>query len=216
MPSNYRPVSLISVCCKGGGIHLTQPPKELLCMSGSRGFYLGAHSEYWWSDTSHQPQGTILDPLLFLAYINDLPNKVKSTARLSSDDCRLYKWVKTLDDATRFLKVLNDLQQWESDWLMHFNPDKCEFIRIAMHHPVLHPRKGTGHNNQTKYMWVSISNNLSRTHYIDEVYKKTNNTTDILRRNQSLCCTYTKDKCYKTLVSKAPGRICINYLGPSH
>jgi hypothetical protein len=77
------------------------------------------------------PQGTVLDPLLFLAYINDLPNKIKSTARPFVDDCLLYRTVKTEDDAKQLQEDLNDLQQWEQDWMMHFNPDKYEVICIT-------------------------------------------------------------------------------------
>jgi hypothetical protein len=43
----------------------------------------------------------------------------------------LYRTVKTEDDAKHLQEDLNELQQWEQDWRMHFNPDKCEVIRIT-------------------------------------------------------------------------------------
>ena len=54
------------------------------------------------SDTAHVgsgvPQGTVLGPILFLCYINDLPSSVSSDVRLFADDCLLYRPIKSKDD----------------------------------------------------------------------------------------------------------------------
>jgi hypothetical protein len=72
--------------------------------------------------TSGVPQGRVLGPLLFLIYINDLPSKVNSSARLFADDCPLYRHIKTNEDTTSLQDDLSNLQDWERDWQMHFNP----------------------------------------------------------------------------------------------
>ena len=54
------------------------------------------------SDTAHVgsgvPRGTVLGPILFLCYINDLPSSVSSDVRLFADDCLLYRPIKSKDD----------------------------------------------------------------------------------------------------------------------
>ena len=72
------------------------------------------------------PQGTVLTPLLFLCYINDLPENVSSKARLYADDVLLYKTIHTKEDCL----TLNTLKLWANKWRMMFNPDKCEVIII--------------------------------------------------------------------------------------
>ena len=57
------------------------------------------------------PQGTVLGPLLFLAYINDLPSKINAMARLFADDCLLYRNIRTDEDAESLQDDLNKLQE---------------------------------------------------------------------------------------------------------
>ena len=73
----------------------------------------------------------MLCPLLFLVYINDMPARVTSKARLFADDCLLYRPITATEDATTLQDDLNELQKWEEKWQMSFNPDKCEVLRIT-------------------------------------------------------------------------------------
>ena len=143
--------------------------------------------------------------ILFLVYINDLPEKVSSTARLFADDCLLYRTITSAGDSRALQEDLDRLQEWEHDWQMLFNPDRCEMIRITNKRKAIegsynihgHTLKQT---NRAKYLGVTIDNTLSWNHHIDATVKKANTTTAFLRRNLSMCPRSTKASCYKTLV----------------
>ncbi|KAI8480230.1 hypothetical protein Bbelb_420290 [Branchiostoma belcheri] len=77
------------------------------------------------------PQGTVLGPLLFLLYINDLPDQLDSNVRLFADDCLLYVELSTQTDSQLLQKDLNTLEEWQSKWLMQFNPEKCYIMHIT-------------------------------------------------------------------------------------
>ena len=77
------------------------------------------------------PQGTVLGPILFLLYINDLPEAVTSKVRLFADDAILYRKINGQDDMDRLQDDLTKLAQWEEDWSMSFNPEKCNSIRFT-------------------------------------------------------------------------------------
>ena len=76
------------------------------------------------------PQGSILGPLLFLVYINDLPNGLKSNAKLFADDTSLFTIVKDKNESADVLN--NDLlliSKWAYDWKMLFNPDPMKPVQ---------------------------------------------------------------------------------------
>ena len=71
------------------------------------------------------PQGSVLGPLLFLVYVNDLPNELKSNAKLFADDMSLFTIVKDKNESADVLNtdLLLLISKWAYDWKMLFNPD---------------------------------------------------------------------------------------------
>ena len=78
----------------------------------------------WAKVTSGIPQGSVLGPLLFVIYINDLPDNVKSEPLLFADDTKLYKIIKTEADKQTLQQDVYKLQNWSKRWLLKFHPDK--------------------------------------------------------------------------------------------
>ena len=81
------------------------------------------------------PQGSVLGPLVFLLFINDLPDYVQSsTVRLFSDDCILYRKIQNEADSKLLQEDMNNLLRWESDWQMEFHPSKCQLLCVTNKH----------------------------------------------------------------------------------
>ena len=76
-------------------------------------------------------QGTVIGPLLFLVYTNDVPQCVKSKIALFADDAYLYKVIKSEEDTLSLHNDIDQIVNWEKLWSMEFHPDKCFLLRIT-------------------------------------------------------------------------------------
>ena len=81
--------------------------------------------------TSGVPQGSVFGPLVFLLYINDLPQNIQSQVRLFADDTAVYLRVDPSKDRDTLQADLDTLQAWERAWDMEFNPIKCQVLHIT-------------------------------------------------------------------------------------
>ena len=90
----------------------------------------GTRSE-WTDVTSGVPQGSVLGPVLFLVYINDLPSKVTNSIKLFADDTKLYRAVKSDEDRQSLQQDIDNMDGWAREWQMQFHPHKCKTMRIG-------------------------------------------------------------------------------------
>ena len=76
--------------------------------------------------TSGVPQGSVLGPLLFLAYVNDIWRGTESNIRLFADDCILYRKIMDSGDVDKLQTDLNRLGKWAVENEMKINPGKVK------------------------------------------------------------------------------------------
>jgi len=151
------------------------------------------------------PQGTVLAPLLFLIFINDISVNVQSKIRLYADDVVLYRDIRSIEDCYVLQNDLDLLAQWSYKWQMMFNPKKCEFLRISNKSTFVlntyyinnHPIKEVTH---AKYLGVIIDQNLSWNEHIKQISSKATKVNAFLYRNLYHCPVNTKLNCYKAMV----------------
>ena len=74
------------------------------------------------------PQGSVLGPLLFVIYINDLPECVSSTSYPYADDTKMFKKILNMNDALNLQSDINQFREWSEKWLLKFHPDKCHVL----------------------------------------------------------------------------------------
>ena len=81
--------------------------------------------------TSGIPQGSVLGPLVFVLYINDLPDCILSQVFLFSDDTKMFGHIQNSDDQKIFQDDITRLQAWADKWLLKFHPEKCKLLAIG-------------------------------------------------------------------------------------
>ena len=83
--------------------------------------------------TSGVPHDSVLGQILFLVYINDLPQDIVSQVRLFADDTAIYLTFENQGDSDKSQRDLDRLQPWGARWDMEFNPYMCQVVRVTFY-----------------------------------------------------------------------------------
>ena len=127
----------------------------------------GQHSP--WADVkAGVPQGSILGPLLFLIYINELPNRLNSNVKLFADDTSLFSVVHNITDSANLLNSdLCKINEWALQWKISFNPDP-----IKQAQEIIFSRK-TSKRNHPWFMFNNSIVNLTTNHkHLGKIFVK--------------------------------------------
>ena len=85
----------------------------------------------WYEVFSGVPQGSSIGPLLFLIFVNDLPEWILNSMRMFADDTNLWKKVKTDQDSVGLQDDLCNSMEWNEEWLLNFNVKKCKVMHVG-------------------------------------------------------------------------------------
>ena len=135
------------------------------------------------------PQGSILGPLLFLAYIDDIPQCIQHHSKIAifADDSKLYKIISKPSDKILFQQDLTRLSNWSHTWAMSLSIPKCKTLNIS--------RKKSPSNrdyhldgtplttvSETILLGITITNNLQWSQHIKQISLRANRTLGLTRR----------------------------------
>ena len=135
------------------------------------------------------PQGSILGPLLFLLYINDIVVDIRSSIRLFADDTSLYIIVDNPDHAAQLLNAdLNKITKWAETWLVKVNPGKTESLLISrktsgpIHPPVFMLNQEINEVDKHKHLGIVLSGDCSWHYHINYIKEKSWARINIMRK----------------------------------
>ena len=175
---------------------------SFLCFRRQRVVVIGVKSD-WAPVLSGVPRGTVLGPLLFSLYINDISSDIESEIRLYADDCVCYREIKDAEDTMKLQRDIDRLGSWARKWGMRFQPVKCNMMQLTRKRiKTIHASytlEGTNLENveSIKYLGVTITSDLRWNTHVSNVCTKANRTLRFLKRNLYSCPQEVKEAAYK-------------------
>ena len=165
---------------------------------------LGGSVSSWKSVSSGVPQGSVLGPLLFVAYINDLDDCIgSSSVKKFADDTKVYREICTKDDAAHFQRDLDNIFNWSKDWGMFFNVDKCKVMHVGYGN-ASYPYNINGRNLQVvereKDLGVYLDSSMKPSKQCSEAARKGNWILGLIRRHFKFLHKDVVVRLYKQMV----------------
>ena len=171
---------------------------------------LNGKTSEWGNITAGVPQGSILGPIFFLVYINDLADNIKCKVKLFADDTSLFTVVCDTEQAA--LDMNHDLriiQEWAYKWRMSFNPDPMKqaveviFSRkrtTVNHPPISFNDTQVVRVNEHKHLGIILDSKLTFSSHIQSIISKTRQGVGMLRFMSRYLPRKTLNELYKLYV----------------
>jgi hypothetical protein len=157
----------------------------------------------WSSVVSGVPQGSVLGPLLFLIYINDLDEGIISTLGKFADDTKVARGVSNNNEIDILTEDLHKIFQWSVDWQMLFNVDKCTVMHLGSKNPQCEYKMGNNIlkiSKQERDLGVIIDSSGKSTEQCKMAVKKANAVLGMIKRNIVFKSKDVIVRLYKALV----------------
>ena len=165
----------------------------------------GSYSS-WLPVRSGVPQGSVLGPLLFIIYVNNIYSAIHNSQHgMFADDLALYREIRTLDDCELLQSDLANVASWSQQWQLQLNWNKCEAINITnKRNPLLfsynihhHPIRWSP---QVRYLGVIFDSHLKWSTQCRKVASKATQVLNLLRRSLFGCSSAVKSLAYTSIV----------------
>ena len=153
----------------------------------------GQHSS-WTNIEAGVPQGSILGPLFFLIYINDLSDGLTSNPKLFADDTSLFSVIHNINSTANDLNSdLMKISNWAFQWKMRFNPDPNKQAQEVIFsrkinkidHPPLYFNQNLVKSSTHKHLGMVLDTRLDFNLHLKNVQNKVNKTIGLLRKFQN-------------------------------
>ena len=157
----------------------------------------------WQEVLSGVPQGSVLGPLLFLIFINDIEEDVISKVCKFADDTKIGRAVGSEEEVNKLREDLRRLCEWAKDWQMLFNIEKCVVMHFGHNNKrVEYTMEGNKlkHSDGERDLGVKISNNGKSSEQCMIAAKKANTVLGMIKRNFKSRSKDVIIRLYKTLV----------------
>ncbi len=153
------------------------------------------------------PQGSVLGPVLFLIFINDLPDTIDASVRIFADDTKIFSKVENRNDQDKLQENLSRLQQWARNWQMRFHPEKCRVLHVGKDlDEFTYTMTAKDESVELEYttaekdLGVIIDSTLSFEQHCDTAITKANRILGIIRRSFKYMDKEVMLTLYKSLV----------------
>ena len=157
----------------------------------------------WANVTSGVPQGSVLGPVLFLIYINDIDENLMSKIGKFADDTKIGKSVSSIEGVQTLREDLVKLGNWASDWQMSFNTDKCSVIHLGSENrKQQYSLSGSVLRESTKErdLGIIVDSSMKFSEQCNIAIKNANTTLGLIRRTIKCKSQHIIMKLYKALV----------------
>ena len=166
---------------------------------------INGETSKWHDVTSGIPQGSVLGPIMFIIFINDLPDIVDSTVYLFADDTKIFNVISEPKNKDTLQRDLQKLREWSNTWLLRFHPEKCKHMHIGSRDSDPEYRyellgRTLEKVSEEKDIGVTIDDQLSFDKHISDKVKKANSMFALLRRIFKHLDEKSFIPLYKTLV----------------
>jgi len=155
--------------------------------------------------TSGVPQGSVMGPLLFLLFINDIADNIDSQIRLFADDTILYREIWSQADHQIVQSDIDKLYTWSKLWKLDFNISKCKIIPMSLKRNTENFVYTINNNpidevRDHPYLGITINNKLAWSNHISDITTKATRVLNVIRRTLHPCSTEVKTRAYLALV----------------